>query len=149
MLPEHKMAAAHTGNTSSSVVIDAYWSSSVRWSTGDNGDRAGGPGAAAGQKSDVLDTAAAVTTVLPAVTRKLQCRCSKDSDLLLDSELLQYRHLFDNKLCLIWFNCKSAASASPWRFDASPRSCLGLNAMTSKFRYDISIHNFHPFIFWI
>jgi len=27
---------------------------------------------------------------------------------------------------------------------ASPRSCLGLNVMTSKLRYDIILHNFHP-----
>jgi len=38
---------------------------------------------------------------------------------------------------------KSAASASPRRFHASPRSCFGLNVMASKFRYDIIIHNFH------
>jgi len=40
---------------------------------------------------------------------------------------------------------KSAISASPRRFDASPR--LGLNSMTSKLRYDIIIRNFHQFIF--
>jgi len=40
----------------------------------------------------------------------------------------------------------SAASASPRRFDASPRSCLGLNV---KLHYDITIHNLHPFIFSI
>jgi len=37
----------------------------------------------------------------------------------------------------------SAASASPRLFDTSPRSCLGLNVMTSKLRYDIIIHNFN------
>jgi len=45
---------------------------------------------------------------------------------------------------------KSAASASPRRFDASPRFCLGLNIMTSKLRNcGIITHNFHPFIFCI
>jgi len=44
---------------------------------------------------------------------------------------------------------ESAASASPRRFDASPRSCLGLNVMTSKLRYDIIIRNFYLFIFCI
>jgi len=43
---------------------------------------------------------------------------------------------------------KSAASASPRRVDASPQSCLGLNIMTSKLRYDIIFHNFHPFVIW-
>jgi len=43
---------------------------------------------------------------------------------------------------------RSGASASPWLFfNASPRSCLGLNVMTSKLRYDIIILNFHPLIF--
>jgi len=42
---------------------------------------------------------------------------------------------------------ESAASASPRRFDASHRSCLGLDVMTSKLRYDIIIHNFHLLIF--
>jgi len=40
----------------------------------------------------------------------------------------------------------SKSAASPRRFDASPRSCFGLNV---KLRYDITIHNFHPFIFSI
>ena len=73
---------------------------------------------------------------------------------------------------------KSAASASPRRSDASPRSCLGLLVMprpclgldvmasaspwsrlfclvptrgigASKLRYDIIICNFHPFILFI
>jgi len=44
---------------------------------------------------------------------------------------------------------KSAASASPGCSDASPRSCHGLNAMTSKLRYDIIIHTFYSFIFFI
>jgi len=42
---------------------------------------------------------------------------------------------------------KSAASALPRRFDASPLSWLGLNVMTTKLRYDITSHKFHPFIF--
>jgi len=43
---------------------------------------------------------------------------------------------------------KSAASALPRLVDASPQSCLALN-VTSKLRYDIIIHNFHSFIFFI
>jgi len=63
---------------------------------------------------------------------------------------------------------KSAASALPRRFDASPRSCLGLIVIASasalyhlfclastrgigtfKLCYDIIIYNFHPFILFI
>jgi len=46
-----------------------------------------------------------------------------------------------------WGSKNAALIASPRRFDASPRSCFGVNVMTSKLRYDIIIHNFHPFIF--
>jgi len=41
---------------------------------------------------------------------------------------------------------KSDTSASPRCFYASPRSCLGFNV---RLRYDIAIHNYHPFIFCI
>jgi len=44
---------------------------------------------------------------------------------------------------------QKCCSASLRRFDASPRSCLGLNIITSKLRYDIIIHNFHQVIFRI
>jgi len=44
---------------------------------------------------------------------------------------------------------KSAASAAPRRFDASLRSCNGLNVRTYELRYDIIIHYFHSFIFCI
>jgi len=48
-----------------------------------------------------------------------------------------------------YLEAAKVSAASPQRFDASPWSCLGLNVTTSKFRYDIIIHNFNPFIFCI
>jgi len=57
-------------------------------------------------------------------------------------------YIYISDVCLE-AEAKSAASASPRRIDTSPRSCLGLNVMTSKLRYDIIIHNFHLFIFCI